>query len=111
MTESSSRGEVLAFVVYRPHEGQGEKTLDLVRSHEGLLRRLGLVTDRPFVHGRAEDGSLVEVFGWKDAAATAAAHEHPEVQELWGAMMEACDFPGFAGLAEATEPFANFTPW
>ena len=103
--------EVLAFVVYRPKSGEESATRALVERHESTLRTLGLVTDRPFVHGTAADGSLIEVFGWKDAAATRAAHEHPDIQALWGAMEQVCTFPGFAGLDESKAPFANFTPW
>lgn len=102
---------VLAFVVYRPKSDGEAATADLVRAHERTLRALGFVTERPFVHGRAKDGSLIEVFEWRDSDATREAHSHPEIEELWSAMEKVCDFPGFAGLEESKAPFANFTPW
>ncbi len=97
-------------VCYRAKPGQEAALLELVAGHVPTLQRLGLATDRAPACLRAADGSLVEVFEWASAAAIAAAHQHPEVQELWAAFGAACDIVKLAELAEAQALFAEFTP-
>jgi hypothetical protein len=78
----------MVIVGYRPKAGRETDLLALTREHVPILRRLGFVSDRPAVAMRAKDGTIVEVFEWKDGA-IAVAHEHPEVQAMWGRYAEA----------------------
>jgi len=102
-------GEIVT-AIYRAHPGQEAALEELVRRHESLLRRSGLVTDRPTVLMRSADGSWVEVFEWVDADASRRAHEDAGVGALWGQMMEVADFPCLADLPEATQRFPHFRP-
>lgn len=95
---------------YRPHAGQAEMLLALVRAHVPTLRRLGLVTDRAPTLLQAADGTLVEVFEWASAAAIAAAHHEAEVLAMWAAFGAACEIVKLPELAETQQLFAEFTP-
>ena len=60
---------------------------------------------------KAEGGIYVEIFEWKDGAASAhAAHGHPDVGAVWQAMDLVCDFTCLAELKESTKTFPHFTP-
>ena len=100
----------IVFAAYRPKPGKGEALLALVRRHQPALRAAGLVTDRPVVVVRAEDGTLIEVFEWTSAEAARRAHDLPEVRAIWGPMEEVAEFATLASLAEAQHPFPHFTP-
>ena len=107
---SSEPNGVLVIVVYEPKSGRDDDLAGLIARHESTLRTLDLVTDRPFVHGRAKNGSFIELFEWKSEAASRSAHDQPAIQELWGAMGEACEFKGLSSLDESNAPFAHFDP-
>lgn len=85
---------------------------ELLAAHWPTLDRLDLVdpADPPQRLRGEEDGRpvYVEIFTWKEGAAR-AAHEHPEVAQVWermGALVEARDagpkwsFPHFERLGE-----------
>lgn len=99
----------MVIVAYRPKPGQDEALLALTRAHVPDLRRLGLATDRKALAMRAADGTIVEVFEWAEGA-IARAHEHPEVQAMWGRYAEACDYVSLKNLPEAAMMFAQFVP-
>ncbi len=99
----------LVIVAYRPRPGREAELDALMRDHVPRLRRLGLVTDREPVICRARDGAVVEVFEWREGA-VARAHEHPDVQAMWGEFEAACDYTPLRTLAETAEMFATFTP-
>ncbi len=99
----------MVIVAYRPKPGQEAALLALVKDHVPFLRRHGLATDRPALAMRAADGTIVEVFEWRDGA-IATAHGHPAVQALWGEYAAACDYVPLNSLAEAGALFAQFEP-
>lgn len=72
----------VVIVAFRPKEGQEGRLLELARGHAPRLRELGLATDREATIMRAADGTLVEVFEWREGAIE-RAHEHPEVLAMW----------------------------
>ncbi len=79
--------------MYRPMKGREEELLALVQRHWPALQRVGLVTDEPAIVYRATDkrtGAVffVEIFSWRDANASAVAHETSEVRAVWGPMEE-----------------------
>ncbi len=94
--------------LYRAHPGQTDALLRLVESHHATLQKEGLVTDRPPYVLRAQDGTLLEIFEWKDEAAVEAAHHNPTVQALWESFAAVADFTTLDSLAEAKAPFPHF---
>ena len=102
-------GQVVV-AIYRPKPAQGGELKRLIGRHMPTLRNLGLVTDRAPVLLESSDGTLIEIFEWRDQAAVATAHENERVQELWSAMEDVADFATLADLPEATKQFPHFTP-
>jgi len=95
--------------VYRPKPGCREPLLDLVRRHVPRLAELGLAGSAPVVLLQSsKDGSLLEIFDWRDAAAVEEAHESPAVMSLWKAFGELAECVPLASLEEAGAPFAHF---
>lgn len=85
-----------SFNHYRVRDGRLDEFLALVAKHGPVLRRLGLITDEPIrVYVGSEkqiEGPLVmEVFEWVDSDASARAHTHPEVSQVWEAMGPLCE--------------------
>jgi len=66
------------------------------------------VTDRQPYLMRAADGTFIEVFEWKSAAAIQAAHKNAAVQAMWARFEEACTYESLVSLSESKEMFANF---
>jgi len=99
----------MVIVAYRPKPGREAQLEALVREHVPFLRDLGLATDRPAQAMRAADGTIVEVFEWRDGAVQ-TAHGHPKVHELWERFGAACDYITLRDLPEAAGPFATFKP-
>lgn len=69
------------------HESPFQKQL---ARHWPTLKRQGLVSGKPSTIFRGTDEAkktfLVEIFTWKTGAAAGAAHETPEVMQIWEAM-------------------------
>src|SRR2546430_10664841 len=65
---------VFVIAAYRPKKGKERLLRDVLKDHLPILRKERLVTDRPPYLMRAADGTFVEVFEWKSAAAIEAAH-------------------------------------
>jgi hypothetical protein len=106
----SSQGSQIWIGLYRPHAGKEAALRDLVRQHVPLLLRLELITDRPAVLMRAEDGTYIEIAEWRTGESAAIAHQHPELAKVWEAMGEIADFPALESLPEAKKRFPNFDP-
>ena len=99
----------LVIVAYKPKPGCGEKLLELLKDHTPFLRRLGLATDRPNHLMHARDGTIIEVFEWKEGA-VAKAHEHPAVLEMWKEYEKVCDYTPLHEVPETHDLFATFRP-
>jgi hypothetical protein len=99
---------VFSIACYRPKEGKHDELLQLTREHVPILRKQGLVTERPAYAMRAKDGTIVEVFEWKSNESIAGAHSNAEVAKLWERYAAACDYVPLNTLAEAQDMFANF---
>jgi hypothetical protein len=100
----------IVLALYRPHEGKDAELRRLIAQHLPTLRRLELVTDRPAILVRSEDGTYIEIFEWRTAEAADLAHQHPEVARVWEAMGQVADFPTLDALAEARKTFPHFQP-
>ena len=99
----------LVIVAYRPKAGKEADLLQLTREHVPLLHADGLTTDRPVIAGRAQTGTIVEVFEWA-VGGVERAHSNPVVMKLWERYAAACDIVPLTSLAEAATMFASFTP-
>ena len=96
---------------YKPKPGKEKALRALIVDHVPTLRRIGLVTERTPILMEATDGTLIEVFEWASPEAIEAAHSHPAVLRMWEEYGKVCDFIPIAQLAEAAQPFSEFTPF
>ena len=99
---------VYAIAVYRPKKGKERLLREVLKDHLPILRKERLVTDRPPYLMCAADGTFVEVFEWKSAAAIEAAHHNAAVQAMWARFEEAGTYESLVNLTESKEMFANF---
>lgn len=95
-------------VAYKPKPQMDERLIAAVKKHVAVLRAENFVSDKPAYLMRGKDGTIVEVFEWRDAAAIEAAHKSPAVLALWGEFGAACDFVPLTSLPEAQQMFAEF---
>jgi quinol monooxygenase YgiN len=98
----------MVIAAFRPKPGKDADLLACTRDHLPVLRAEGLVTERPSVVLRAQDGSLLEIFEWKSQGAVDAAHTNPRVQALWERYSACCDYITLGDLAEASSTFPHF---
>jgi len=95
-------------VAYAPKTGRELDILAAVKKHLVVLKAENLVSDRPAYAMRAANGTIIEVFEWRSAAAINQAHGNPAVQALWQEFGAACDYVPLDSLAEAHQMFAEF---
>jgi hypothetical protein len=97
--------------VYKTKPGKEPEMRELLKKHLVALRKSGLITARPRTLLRAKNATYVEIFEWKDGAASAhAAHGHPDIGGVWESMALVCDFTCLAELTESTARFPHFAP-
>lgn len=97
--------------VYKAKPGKDAELRALLARHGKALTASGLVTPRPRILAKAQGDFYLEIFEWKDGAASAhAAHGHPDIGGIWQAMDLVCDFCCLAELKESTQRFPHFTP-
>jgi hypothetical protein len=87
---------VPTLVAYRPKPGHEKEMLALVEKHWPILDKAGLVTKDPPKIWRAYDLErggkgepaiyFLELFAWKDEAASDVAHQTPEIMAIWEPM-------------------------
>jgi len=99
----------MVIAAYRPKPGKDAEMLALTREHVPYLRSLDLVTDRPAIVMRAQDGTILEMFEWRDGAVE-RAHAMPEIHALWEKYAAVCDYTPLHALPEAQNLFAMFEP-
>ena len=76
----------IVFALYMPHAGKEKKLEELIARHVPVLRELELITSRPRLTLKAQDGTYIEVIEWVNSDAAEKAHEHPAVAQVWEAM-------------------------
>lgn len=96
---------------YKPFPGQGPTLEALMRTHLPTLKSQGLVTDRPSIMMKAEDGTIVEVFEWASQEAINSAHTNPVVLTMWEKYAACSEYIPAVGIAEMSQLFSNFTPF
>jgi hypothetical protein len=102
--------ERIVILAYRPLPGKQQALELVVQKHWDILNREGLVSSRKPVVATAEDGTIVEVFGWKSKDAISAAHSNKEVLRLWEEFGQACEFIPIGVVPESQQMFSEFTP-
>ena len=101
----------IVIVAYKPKAGKSDALKQLMKTHLPILKREGLVTDRPSIIMEAEDKTIVEVFEWLSEEAVRQAHTNPQVLKMWKEYFEVCDIVPLNTLSEAGSMFASFTPF
>ena len=106
---ASFPGPACVIAQYRPKPGQAAALLELVRAHVPALKRHGLITEMPTLCLESRsDGTLLEIFEWRDEAGSQAAHATPEIEALWSKMAAVAEFSTLKDLSEAAQPFPHF---
>lgn len=108
MKKEHMDGTIMSFATYKPKEGKAQELLDIVKRHSAALRELELISNRDTYIAKSEDGTLIEVFEWKDINAVNAAHQHPAIIDLWEKMTLIADFVPMNTLKEGAKPFPGF---
>ena len=85
-----------------------EELIKILEGHLPTLREYGLIKNSSAYMLQSDDGTIIEMFEWKDEGAKQAAHEHPAIRTLWGKMQGICDFPSLNDLPESGTRFPNF---
>ncbi len=101
----------ISIACYKAKPGKEAALEEIVRGHVQRLRDFGFATDRVPIIGRAQDGTIVEVFEWNSVEAIQQAHQHPGVHQMWAEFGDACDCVSFGSLPEAQDTFAGLTPF
>ena len=101
----------IVIVAYKPKPGKDKELSELTQNHYLILKEEGLVTDRAPIIMTAKDGTVVEVFEWLSQEAIREAHTNAEVQKMWAAYGEVCDYIPLNQLEESGNMFADFTPF
>ena len=102
--------ERIVLVGYKPLDGKGAELKELSKSHWNNLHELGLVTDRKPILMETENGTVIEVFGWKSKKAMEEAHSNPKVLEMWQEYSKVCEYVPIGTIKETGKLFSEFTP-
>ena len=100
----------IVIAAFKPKPGAEEALIRLVEKHWQVLRGESLVTERPRIAMRSEDGTVIEVFEWASSEAIERAHTNPTVQALWAEFAGACEYVPLSQVVEAGTLFSEFTP-
>ena len=79
----------IVIAAFKAKPGAEAALIRLVGKHWQVLRGESLVTERPRVAMRSENGTVIEVFEWASSEAIERAHTNPTVQALWAGFAEA----------------------
>lgn len=102
--------ERIVIVAYKPLPGKADELLELIQGHWKTLDSQGLVSSRKSVVMRAEDETIIEVFGWKSKESMESAHSNPVVQKMWNDYSKVCQYIPVGEVEESTKLFSEFTP-
>ncbi|WP_350292421.1 hypothetical protein [uncultured Croceitalea sp.] len=102
--------ERIVIVAYKPFPGKANDLKNLMYSHWDILNAEDLVTDRKSIICEAEDGTILEVFGWKSKEAIELAHSNKKVQKMWEEYSKVCEYIPLNNVKESDSIFAEFGP-
>jgi hypothetical protein len=101
---------LIVICAFRPRKGKEQDLLGVIRDHMPTLRSQNLITDRTSIVGRAADGTIIEVFEWKNQAAVDEAHRNLVVRQLWERFEACSEYISLRDVAETQSPFPHFEP-
>lgn len=102
--------ERIVIASYRPKPGKEKDLYRLIKTHVENLRNEGLASARSPIVLKAEDGTVVEIFGWKSKEAIEAAHSHPVVLKMWQEFEGVCEYVAPTSIKEFGGMFPEFEP-
>ena len=98
----------ISIAAFKPKPGMEDQLLKVIDDRVPLLRKLGMVTDRPPIGMRSSDGVIIHISEWVDNEAITKAHSHPDVLALWERFGTCCEFVKLDSLSESHDDFATF---
>ncbi|MFD2589178.1 hypothetical protein ACFSQJ_19800 [Croceitalea marina] len=101
--------ERIVIVAYKPFLDKEDDLKNLMNSHWDILHAEGLVTDRKSIICEAEEGIIVEIFGWKSKEAIELAHSNKSVQNMWEEYSKVCEYIPISNVKESKNLFSEFT--
>jgi hypothetical protein len=102
--------ERIVITAYKPFPGKETELERITKEHWSILHKEGLVSDRQPIVCKAQDGTVIEVFGWKSKEAIDQAHGNPAVRRLWEEFGKVCEFVPVGAVEESGAVFSEFTP-
>ncbi|MEO1049279.1 MAG: hypothetical protein AAFX87_01545 [Bacteroidota bacterium] len=102
--------ERVVIAAFQPKPGHEKALETLMLNHWDSLNKLGLVSDRKPIIMQSENGTFVEVFGWKSKEAIEAAHSNEEVLKMWEEYAKVCDYVPISQVNESQSLFSEFIP-
>lgn len=98
----------VVFASYHPKAGKELDLEKLIKAHAPVLRELELITRRPQLTLKSENGTYIEIIEWIEVGAANRAHEHPAVAKIWEGMAAISEFVKIADVTEAGKAFSHF---
>ena len=98
----------ISIAAFKPKPGMEDQLLKVIDDRVPLLRELGMVTDRPPIGMRSNDGVIIHISEWVDDQAIAKAHSNPDVLALWERFGACCEYVKLDSLLESHDDFATF---
>ncbi|MCX2743348.1 hypothetical protein OO013_05695 [Mangrovivirga sp. M17] len=102
--------ERIVIVAYKPLPGKERELKSLMKSHWEILHQEGLVTDRKSIICQSNDGTIIEVFGWKSQEAVEQSHSNENVQKMWKEYSKVCEYVPISEVPESNNLFSEFNP-
>lgn len=102
--------ERIVIVGYRPFPGKELELKNLIKNHWDVLYKEGLVTNRKSIVCKSEDGTIIEVFGWKSKQAIEQSHSNEVIQKMWSEFSKVCDYVPISAVSESQNLFSEFEP-
>ena len=102
--------ERIVIVGYKPLPEKEEALKELMKTHWQVLDKENLVSKRKPIIMESENGTIIEIFGWKSKEALELAHSNPAVLKMWGDYAKVCEYVPIGNLKECGNLFSEFTP-
>lgn len=102
--------ERIVIVVYKPFPGKEFELKKLIKNHWNILHKEGLVTNRKSIICKSNEGTIIEVFGWKSKEAIEQSHSNEVVQKMWDEFSKVCDYIPISEVKESLNLFSEFEP-
>jgi len=109
MLKSGIKHSIVSIVAYTPKKRKSKQLYDLLKRHVTVLRKENLVTKRPSVLLKSNEG-YVEIFEWKSGKSIDDAHKNSTVTKMWAKFNVCCEYTPLEKLEECKMMFANFKP-